>query len=70
MPKLILATAAALLLGRSTTSARAATDGHATAVQGAMRARTRSRDATRRLRALGSHEPHLDIGPLDLARRH
>jgi hypothetical protein len=31
---------------------------------------TRGRDATRRLRAYGGHEPYVDLGPLDLTRRH
>jgi hypothetical protein len=66
MPKLILATAT-LLLGRS--SAPAAADGH-TAVQSAMHDRTRSRVATRRLRSSGANGPYLDLGPLDLTRRH
>jgi hypothetical protein len=66
MPKLIMATAT-LLLGPS--SARAVAEGHTTA-QAAMHAGTRSRYATRRLRALGSHAPHFDLGPLDLTRRH
>jgi hypothetical protein len=70
MPKLILATATTLLLGRSTTSARSARDGY-TAAQEAVHARTRSREATRRLRSPGTHEqPYLDLGPLDLAERH
>ncbi len=67
MPKLIMATAT-LLLGRSS-SARAAAGGHA-AAQSAMHDRTRGRDATRRLRASGAHEPYFDLGPLDLTRRH
>ena len=70
MPKLILATATSLLLGRSNTSAAPLRADGRTALQDAMHARTRSRDATRRLRALGSHEPHLDLGALDLTRRH
>ena len=32
--------------------------------------RTRSRDATRRLRASKVHEPYVDFSPLDLTRRH
>ena len=35
-----------------------------------MSARTRSRDATRRLRASRTHEPYVDLSPLDLTRRH
>lgn len=68
MPNLILATAATLLLRRSSFAPSDA-DGH-TAGQTAMHARTRSRDATRRLRASGTHTPYVDLGPLDLARRH
>ena len=68
MPKLILATVT-LLLGRSS-SARAAADSSAAAVHSAMHARTRARDTTRRLRASGAHDPHLDLGPLALTRRH
>ena len=66
MPKLILATAT-LLLGRSSAIATAGGD---TAVQSAMHDRTRSRDATRRLRSSAAHEPYLDLGPLELTRRH
>ena len=33
-------------------------------------ARTRSRDATRRLRTSRAHEPYVDLSPLDLTRRH
>ena len=61
MPKLILATVA-LFLGREGPSEATAHD--------ALHARTRSRDATRRLRASGSHEAWFDLSPLDLARRH
>ena len=35
-----------------------------------MHLRTRSRDATRRLRASNDHEPYVDFSPLDLTRRH
>jgi hypothetical protein len=35
-----------------------------------MGARTRSRDATRRLRGSRAHEPYVDLSPLDLTRRH
>ncbi len=31
---------------------------------------TRSRAATRRLRAYGAHEPYSNLSPLDLTRRH
>ena len=39
-------------------------------VHEAMHARTRSRDATRRLRASSVHDPYVDLSPLDLTRRH
>jgi hypothetical protein len=39
-------------------------------VHEAMHARTRSRDATRRLRASSVHNPYVDLSPLDLTRRH
>jgi hypothetical protein len=61
MPKLILATATALLLGRS--SARTAAEGHATVQSTMMHARTRSREATRRLRALGPTRSTLISAP-------
>ena len=35
-----------------------------------MHLRTRSRDATRRLRASKVHQPYIDFSPLDLTRRH
>jgi hypothetical protein len=35
-----------------------------------MHRRTRSRDATRRLRASKAHEPYVDLSGLDLTRRH
>ncbi len=57
MPKLIVATAAWLL-------------GPAPPRTGNAKARTRSRDATRRLRAHKAHEPYVDLGPLDLTKRH
>jgi hypothetical protein len=60
MPKFILATVA-LFLGREGPSEATAHD--------AMRARTRSRDATRRLRASRVHEPHSHLGALGLNRR-
>ena len=62
MPKLILA-AAAFLLDRPP-SAR---DIDANA---AVHARTRSRQAARRLRSSGPHEPRPDLRALDLTRRH
>jgi hypothetical protein len=62
MPKLILATAA-LLLRRPFPSATDAT-------HEAMHARTRSRDATRRLRASRIHDPYFDLSPLELTKRH
>ena len=62
MPKLILA-AAALLLDRH----RPARDDGA---RSALHARTRSRDATRRLRASRAHEGRLDLRALDLTGRH
>ena len=35
-----------------------------------MHARTRTRDATRRLRASKVHQLYIDFSPLDLTRRH
>ena len=61
MPKFILATVA-LFVGRQGPSE--------TVMHDAMHARTRSRDATRRLRASGFHQAWFDLSPLDLARRH
>ncbi len=61
MPKFILATVT-LFLGREGPSGAAAHD--------AMHARTRSRDATRRLRASRTHEPHFHLGALGLNSRH
>ena len=61
MPKFILATAA-LFLGRQGPSEATAYD--------AMHARTRSRDATRRLRASRVHDPYAHLGALGLNRRH
>jgi hypothetical protein len=61
MPKFILATAA-LFFGRQGPSGDAAHD--------AMHARTRSRDATRRLRASRAHDPYSHLGALGLNRRH
>ena len=62
MPKLILA-ATALLLDRP----RPAPDDDA---RSAMHAMTRSREATRRLRASRAHEAGSDLRALDLTRRH
>ena len=62
MPKFILATAALLLARPVAPSAEAAHD--------TMHARTRTREATRRLRASRIHEPYFDLSPLDLGRRH
>ena len=61
MPKFILATVA-LFLHREGSSGAAAHD--------AMHARTRSRDATRRLRASRVHDPYSHIGALGLNQRH
>ena len=62
MPKLILA-AAALLLDRPS-SARDE------AARSTMHARTRSREAVRRLRASNAHEAHPDLRALELTMRH
>ena len=61
MPKSILATVA-LFLGRQGPSGA---DAHA-----AMHAGTRSRDATRRLRASRAHDPYVHLGVLGLNKRH
>jgi hypothetical protein len=61
MPKFILATAA-LFLGRQGPSGATAHD--------ALHARTRSRDATRRLRASRVHDPYSHLGALGLNQRH
>ena len=61
MPKFILATVA-LFLGRQGPSGADALD--------SMHARTRSRDATRRLRASRVHDPYVHLGALGLNRRH
>jgi hypothetical protein len=61
MPKLILATVA-LFLGREGPSEAAAHE--------ALHARTRSRDATRRLRASRTHDPYFHLGSLGLNKRH
>jgi hypothetical protein len=67
MPKFILATAT-LLLRSPLLPATAGS--HDDAVHDAMHARTRTREATRRLRASRIHEPYVDLGPLDLSKRH
>ena len=61
MPKLILA-AVALFLGREGPSEATAHD--------ALHARTRSREATRRLRASRVHDPYFLLSPLGLNKRH
>ena len=61
MPKLILATVAPFL-GRGGPSGATAHD--------ALHARTRSRDATRRLRASRTHDPYFHLGSLGLNQRH
>ena len=62
MPKLILAAAALLLDGP-----RPARDD---AARSEVHARTRSREAARRLHASRAHEVRLDLRALDLTRRH
>ena len=61
MPKFILATVT-LFLRREGPSGATAHD--------AMHDRTRSRDATRRLRASRMHDPHVHLGALGLNQRH
>ena len=61
MPKFILATVA-LFLGREGPSEATAHD--------AMHARTRGRDATRRLRESRVHDPYSHLGALGLNQRH
>jgi hypothetical protein len=61
MPKFILATVA-LFLGRQGPSEADAHD--------AMHARTRGRDATRRLRASRAHDRYSHLGALGLNQRH
>ncbi len=61
MPKFILATVA-LFLGREGPSGADAHD--------ALHARTRGRDATRRLRASRVHAPHSHLGAPGLNQRH
>ena len=61
MPKLILATVA-LFLGREGPSEAIAHD--------ALHAKTRSRDATRRLRASRMHDPYFHLGALGLNKQH
>lgn len=65
MPECVLATAA-LPLGRTFPPAAGAPH----AAHPAMHPATRTREATRRLRASRDHEGHLDPGPLELTRRH
>ena len=61
MPKFILATVA-LFVGRQGPSGATAHE--------AMHARTRGRDATRRLRTSCVHDPYSHLGALGLNRRH
>jgi hypothetical protein len=61
MPKFILATVT-LFLGRQGPSGATAHD--------AMHARTRSRDATRRMRASRLHDPYVHPSSLGLNKRH
>ena len=61
MPKIILATVALFLDRQGPPEATA---------HEAMRARTRTRDATRRLRASRAHDPYYELGALGLNRRH
>jgi hypothetical protein len=61
MPKFILATVA-LFVGRQGPSGATAHE--------AMHARTRGRDATRRLRASRAHDPYVHLGALGLNHRH
>ena len=61
MPKFILATVA-LFVGRQGPSEATAHD--------AMHARTRTRDATRRMRASRVHDPHFNLVALGVNRRH
>jgi hypothetical protein len=63
MPKFILATAAVLLRGRGPFPP-------AEAAHEMLHARTRTREATRRLRASRVHYAYFDLSPLDLSRRH
>ncbi len=60
MPKLILF--AATLFSRPSRHRGTAAEAHSEL--------TRSRVATRRLRASNPHEAHFDLGPLYLTRRH
>ena len=62
MPKFILATVA-LFVGREGRPSE-------TTAHDAMHARTRSRDATRRLRASRTHDPYFHLGALGLNKRH
>jgi hypothetical protein len=61
MPQFILATAAFILKRQGSPEATAHEALHAT---------TRTRAATRRLRASRMHEPYVDLSPLGLSTRH
>ena len=61
MPKLLFA-AATTWFSKPSRPGRSAQEEHA--------GLTRSREATRRLRASRSHEAWFELSPLDLARRH
>ena len=61
MPQFILATAAFILKRQGPPAATAHEALHAT---------TRTRAATRRLRASRMHEPYVDLSPLGLSTRH
>src|SRR4028118_1563017 len=64
MPKFILASAALLLRRPFTLGADARDPLHE-----AMHAKTRTRNASRRLPGSQGHEPYVDLGPLALPRR-
>jgi hypothetical protein len=66
MPKFILATAASLFRRPFPPAAAEAHD----PLHETMHATTRSRDATRRLRASRIHDPYFDLSPLELTKRH
>jgi hypothetical protein len=66
MPKFILATAALLFRREGPPAA----DAHDDPLHEAMHAKTRTRDASRRLRVSQVHDPYFDLGPLELTRRH
>ncbi len=61
MPQFILAIAALVLKREGPPEATA---------HEALHARTRTRDATRRLRASRMHDPYVDLSPLGLSTRH